>query len=120
MLSMEDNYSKENSEEKEINSVSAKEKQTSKFSIIGFAVSFIIMLIPYAGIFFVYKLDKGMGVIGAFFLAILFSVIGIILWAIFKFAFKKRVWGLGFLMGGLATLLFMFIFSDGCGLRGNL
>lgn len=91
-------------------------EENNKFELKPFLLGFFITLIPYVIMFFVFNLYEGYGIIGAFFLALLFMIIGIVLWLIIRFGFKKRFLGLGFLIGGLSPLLVMFIFTGGCGM----
>jgi hypothetical protein len=81
-----------------------------------FIWGFLIMLLPYVVLFASFKMYHGYGVIGSFFLAILFMCIGFAIWAIANFGLKKRSLALGFLIGGLSPFLIMFIFTGGCGI----
>lgn len=108
----------ERNDESEIKSNGADDKKQSRNDAIGLIINYLIMMVPYTLIFFSNKMSEGLQIIGAFFLALLFSFAGIILWAIFKFALKKRFWGLGFIIGGFSTFLIMFLFSNGCGMWG--
>lgn len=71
---------------------------------------FLITLLTYVTLFFSFEYYDGYeGSIRAFALAILFIIIGIILWAIIRFQFKKQFLALGFLVGGFTTFLAVFI-----------
>lgn len=81
-----------------------------------FIWGFLVMVIPYIILFIAFKMYQGYGVISSFFLAILFTAIGIVVWAITNYGFKRRKLALGFFIGGLAPFLIMFIFTGGCGI----
>lgn len=90
--------------------------QEDKFQMKPFLWGFLSMLIPYVGAFFGFQLNTGYGIIGAFFLALLFIVIGMVLWVIIRVAFNKRFAALGVLVGSFTPILVMFIFTGGCGI----
>jgi hypothetical protein len=92
------------------------EGQKSKSKTNRFIWGFLIMLLPYVIMFISFKMYHGYGVISSFFLAILFMFIGLAIWAITNFRLKKRSLALGFLIGGFAPFLIMFIFTGGCGI----
>ena len=112
----EKNQNNENNENNENRKDTVPEEHKNKFKMKGFILGFLIMLLPYIAMFFYFILYDGINIIGAFFLAILFVLIGIVLWAITLYGFKKRSLAIGFLIGGFATLFLMFIFTGGCGL----
>lgn len=99
-----------------VNNNLVPEEHKKRLKRIGFLLGFLITLLPYIAMFYYYKLYDNMNMIVAFFLALLFEPIGIVLWAIILFGFKKRPLAFGFLIGGFAPLFYMFIFTGGCGL----
>lgn len=81
-----------------------------------FIWGFLIMLLPYLILFFSLKMYSGYGLLNALVMAVLFLLFGTVLWAISKLILKKRMLGLGFLIGGLSSLLVIFVCTGGCGI----
>lgn len=115
---MDDDKNLMNEENEEMKE-SLYEQQNKDPKRRGILVGFAIILIPYVVIFFLNDFNIGMGMVAGLFFAVIFTVVGGLLGAITKHVFKKPHLAIGFIIGGLATFLVLFIFSGGCGLLGN-
>ena len=78
--------------------------------IVGLIVGLSINIALYIFLYYKFEGDIGYeGRLGAFTLVILFSIIGICMWAIFWLKYKKLLTALGFLIGGFSTILIFFL-----------
>ena len=108
----EKNFIKDEGERREKN-LAQEKKNESRMS---FVWGLLIILVPYILLFIAFRLYTGYGILGGFMLAILFSLIGFIIWLILRITYNNRSLALGLLIGGLIPFLGMFIFTGGCGL----
>lgn len=70
----------------------------------------ILNLITYIPLFFLFGFQYGYeGTIQATALAILYALIGLILWAVLRFYFGYRYLSLGFLIGGFTTFAAVYL-----------
>jgi hypothetical protein len=91
-----------------------KEKVESKMNpAVSFFIGFLIMTLPYSSLLLLFDFESGYEeVIGAFILAIAFSIIGIIVAVLIRFIFKIRYISLGLLLGGFTTILIIKILDE--------